>query len=83
LTFGRTVLDRCASLDLQGARSVLTVFAIVAVLAFSGLALYAMRNKVRLKVSASLLKLASFSIEVESQDERQGREMPPAKEIER
>lgn len=41
---------------------------IVVVLAVSGLAFYAMRSKVRLKVSASLLKLASFSIEVESQD---------------
>jgi hypothetical protein len=44
----------------------LSAVIIVIVLAVSGLALYAMRSKVRLKVSASLLKLASFSIEVES-----------------
>lgn len=47
------------------------------VFAFCGLAWYAMRSKVRLKVSASLLKLASFSIEVESQDGRQGGKLPP------
>jgi hypothetical protein len=55
------------------------MLAIVAVLAVSGLAFYAMhRSKPRrLKLSASLLKLASFSIEVESQDSRQGGELPP------
>jgi hypothetical protein len=53
------------------------VIIVVVVLAVSSLALYAMRNKVRLTVSASLLKLASFSIEVESQDERQGGALPP------
>lgn len=53
------------------------VVIIVVVLAVVVLALYAMRNKVRLKVSASLLRLASFSIEVESQDERQGGALPP------
>jgi hypothetical protein len=58
---------------------VLTLIGIVViVLAVSGLALCAMRSKVRLKVHASLLKLASFSIEVESQDGRQGSELPPS-----
>lgn len=56
---------------------------IVIVLAVSGLALYAMRSKVRLKVSASLLRLESFSIEVESQDGRQGGELPPPSGAER
>jgi len=52
---------------------------IVVVLVLSALAFYAMhRNKPsRLKLTASLLKLASFSIEVESQDGRQGGEHPP------
>jgi hypothetical protein len=53
---------------------------IMIILAVSGLALCAMRTKVRLKVSASFLKLASFSIEVESQDGRQGGDLPPASE---
>jgi hypothetical protein len=53
------------------------VVIIVVVLAVSGLALYAMRSKVRLEVSGSLLKLASFNIEVDSQDHRQGGELPP------
>jgi hypothetical protein len=57
---------------------------IVIVLAVSGLAFYAMRSKVtRLKLSASLLKLASFSIEVESQDGRQSGELTPSPERER
>lgn len=59
------------------------VVIVVVVLAVSGLALYAMRSKVRLKVSASLLKLASFSIEVESDDKRPGGELPPDRVIER
>jgi hypothetical protein len=47
----------------------------------AGLAFYAMhRSKPsRLKLSATLLKLASFSIEVESQDERVMRELLPPK----
>ena len=55
------------------------VVIVVVVLTVSGLAFYAMhRSKPsRLKLSASLLKAASFSIEVESQDARQGGEMPP------
>lgn len=58
---------------------VLVIVAIVVVLAVSGLAFYAMhRSKPsRLKLSASLLKLASFSIEIESQDALQGGELPP------
>ena len=55
----------------------------VVVFAVSALALCAMRSKVRLKVSASLLKLASFSIEVESPDGRQGGELPPGSKAER
>jgi hypothetical protein len=55
------------------------VVIVVVVFAVSGLAFYAMhRSKPsRLKLTASLLKLASFSIEVESQDGRQGSELPP------
>jgi hypothetical protein len=55
------------------------VVIVVVVLAVSGLAFYAMyRSKPsRLKLTASLLKLASFSIEVESQDGRQGGKLPP------
>lgn len=55
------------------------VVIVVVVLAVSGLAFYAMhRSKPsRLKLSASFLKLASFSIEVESQDRHQGGELPP------
>ena len=47
---------------------------IVVVLAVSCLALHAMHwsKPSRLKLTASLLKLASFSIEVESQDGLQG-----------
>jgi hypothetical protein len=58
---------------------VLAIVIIIVVLAVSGLAAYAMhRSKPsRLKLSASFLKVASFSIEVESQDERQGGELPP------
>jgi hypothetical protein len=43
------------------------------VFAVSGLALYAMHGgkPVRLKLSASLLKLATFSVEVDSADDRQ------------
>jgi hypothetical protein len=58
----------------------LAIVAIVVVLAVSGLTLYAMhRSKPsRLKVSASLLKLASFSIEVDSDDHRDApKELPP------
>jgi hypothetical protein len=55
------------------------VLIVVVVLAVSGLAFYAMRSKVRLRVSASLLKLASFSIEVESQDDRRDGELPPGR----
>jgi hypothetical protein len=40
----------------------------LAILAISGLTLYAMRAKVKLKISATALKWFSFSIEVESQD---------------
>lgn len=53
------------------------VVIVVVVFAVSGLAFYAMRAKVRLKVSATALKWFSFSIEVESQDGRQGGELPP------
>jgi hypothetical protein len=58
---------------------VLTVFAIVAVLAVSSLAFYAMhRSKPsRLKLTANLLKLASFSIEVVSQNGQHG-SFPPS-----
>ena len=61
------------------------ILAIIVVLAVSGLAFYAMhRSKPsRLKLTASLLKLASFSIEVESQDGRQGGELPPAPDVKR
>jgi uncharacterized membrane protein YjjB (DUF3815 family) len=54
------------------------VFTIVVVLAVSGLAFYAMRNRVKFKVSATALKWFSVSIEVESQDRRQGGELPPS-----
>jgi hypothetical protein len=59
------------------------VMIIVVVLAVSSLAFYAMhRSKPsRLKLTASLLKLASFSIEVESKDERRGGELPPGGEL--
>jgi len=52
------------------------VVIIVVILAVSGLALYAMHRSrpSRLKLSASLLKLASFTIEVES--DRQNIELP-------
>jgi hypothetical protein len=55
------------------------VVIIIIVLAVSGLAFYAMhRSKPsRLKLSASLFKLASFTIEVESRDGSQGGELPP------
>jgi hypothetical protein len=49
---------------------------IITVVLITGLVFYAMRSKTRLKVTASLLKLASFSIEVES-DDRRG-EVPPS-----
>jgi hypothetical protein len=54
------------------------VVIIVVVLAASALAFYAMhRSKPsHLKLSASLLKLVSFSIEVESKDDRQKDELP-------
>jgi hypothetical protein len=53
---------------------VLTCVVLIAALVF-----YAMcRSKpLRLKVSATVLKVASFSIEVEAQDDRTGRELPP------
>jgi len=52
---------------------------IISVVLVTGLVFYAMhRSKPsRLKLSATLLKLFSFSIEVESQDDRMGRELPP------
>jgi hypothetical protein len=53
----------------------MAIVIIVVVLAVSSLALYAMRSKVRLKVSASLLKLASFNIEVNSDDDH--KQLPP------
>lgn len=61
------------------------VVVVVVVFVVSGLAFYAMhRSKPsRLKLSASFLKLASFSIEVESQDHRQGGELPPASDVKR
>jgi hypothetical protein len=64
----------------SGCRGLVKVIMVVLVLAVSSLALYAMhRSKPsRLKLSASLLKLASFSIEIESQDGRQGSELPPS-----
>lgn len=58
---------------------VLVVVAIVIILAVSGLAFYAMRSKVRLKVSATALKWFSFSIEVESQDRHHDGELPPGR----
>ena len=59
------------------------VVIVVVVLAVSGLAFYAMHrsNPSRLKLSASLLKLASFSIEVESQDGRQVGELPATTDL--
>jgi cytochrome c-type biogenesis protein CcmE len=54
----------------------LAIVVIVVVLAVSGLALYAIRNKVGFKVSATAVKWFSFSIEVESQDGRKGGELP-------
>jgi hypothetical protein len=62
---------------LQERAIVLAWVIVVVVLAVSGLSLYAMRSKVRLKVSATALKWFSFSIEVESQDGRQNSELPP------
>lgn len=52
---------------------ILTCFVLIA-----GLAFYAMHRAKpgRFKLSATLLKFASFSIEVEAQDERAGRELP-------
>ena len=52
---------------------------ITCVVLIAGLAFFAMlRSKPsRLKLSASVLKFVSFSIEVESQDERQRPELPP------
>jgi hypothetical protein len=44
----------------------------VTVLALPGLALYAMRNKVRFKLSATVAELVSFNMEVESKDESKG-----------
>lgn len=68
---------------LERAVMMAVVVIVVVVLAISGLALYAMRNKVRLKVSATALKWFSFNLEVESQDGHQGGELPPGKESER
>jgi hypothetical protein len=55
------------------------VVVIVVVVAVCALALYAMhRSKPsRFKLTATVLKLASFSIEVESQDRRQDGGLPP------
>jgi hypothetical protein len=55
------------------------IIVIVVILAVSGLALYAMhRSKPsRLKLTASILELVSFTIEVESDGGRQGGELPP------
>jgi hypothetical protein len=52
---------------------------LVFVVLVAALVFYAMRrNKLsRLTLSANVLKLASFSIEVEAQDERPERELPP------
>lgn len=63
----------------------LALVIIVVILAVSGLAFYAMhRSKPsRLKLSASLLKLASFSIEVESREGRQGDDLPLSGDRER
>lgn len=63
-------------------RAVVLVIIIMLIVAASGLAFYAMhRSKPRrLKLTASLLKLVSFSIEVESQEGQQGGELPPAEE---
>lgn len=58
----------------------LAMVIVVVVLAVSGLAFYAMRSKVRLKVNATALKWFSFSIEVESQDRHQGGELPPSRD---
>jgi hypothetical protein len=57
---------------------VLAIVVIVVILTVSGLSLYAMRAKIRLKISATALKWFSFSIEVESQDRRQSGELPPS-----
>lgn len=58
------------------------VVIVVVVLAISGLALYAMRNKVRLKVNATALKLFSFNIEVNSAEETGDlKQLPPGSGI--
>jgi hypothetical protein len=65
--------------------AIVVIIIISVVVAVSGLAFYAMhRSKPsRLKLTVSLLKLASFSIEVESQDVRQGGELSPSGERQR
>jgi hypothetical protein len=59
---------------------VLSVYAICVVfLSIVGLAFFVVyRSKPgKFKLSANVLKFVSFSIEVESQDQRQARELPP------
>jgi hypothetical protein len=52
---------------------------IIVTLAVSFLALYAIRSKVRLKVSATALKLFSFNIEVNSAEETGDlKQLPPS-----
>lgn len=46
------------------------------VLALTGLAFYAMRNKVRFTIRATVAKFFSFAIEVGSQNEREPGELP-------
>lgn len=54
---------------------VLGVACVVLVVALAFYAMYRSKPS-RLKLSANLLRLVSFSIEVESRDERVGRELP-------
>jgi hypothetical protein len=61
------------------------VLAVVIVVLIAALVFYAMRRSkpLRLKLTATVLKLASFSIEVEAQDERPERELPQSGEQDR
>ena len=71
------------ALGLRERAVVLAVVVIVLViLAVSGLALYAMHQSKpsRLKLTAGILKLASFPIEVESEGGRHGGDLPPGGE---
>jgi hypothetical protein len=58
------------------------VVAVIVVIAVSALAVYAMRNKVKLKLAAKVL-WAPFSIEVESQARGQDDKLPPDEQCQR